>query len=64
VIIDHVEDLGVLTVGELPVSDVGLPQRIRLLRGRFCGWETISPSRPRIRQIVPVEGTGSPACSR
>jgi hypothetical protein len=25
VVIDHIEDLGVLTVGELPVGDVGLP---------------------------------------
>jgi hypothetical protein len=29
VIVDHVQDLGVLTVGELPVRDVGLPCLIR-----------------------------------
>ena len=32
VIVDRVEDLGVLTVGELPVGDVGLPQLVRQLR--------------------------------
>ena len=27
-------------------------KRIRELRGRFCGWGSISPSRRRMRQIV------------
>ena len=58
------EGVGVLPGSQCPVGEVGLPglvravgwDRMKELRGRFCGCGVMVPARFRIRQIVALDG--------